>query len=244
MTTPTMVVCRSPSTAGRAGRTQDNQPTAQFYHVNVDDAVSDYRLYSGQQDNSSVIIKTRGDGPNIPSVTGRTAAGCESAHIGVRPQESALRVRRLLPGHHRGDGLKTGLTRQIMAWPAFASPSRRTRSSTASTGTSPAACRRTIRKTIYHGGNVLFRSGDRGDVDPDLFRPHAQRQGDAGLGRHAVHERRRRRRGVRHHLSRSRSRRRRQHDLRWHRRRPGAAHPRWRQDLDERHADGRAGRVS
>ena len=41
--------------AGRSWSTQDNQPTAQFYHVIVDD-VYPYRLYSGQQDNSSVII--------------------------------------------------------------------------------------------------------------------------------------------------------------------------------------------
>ena len=43
---------------------QDNQPTAQFYHVIVDD-VYPYRLYSGQQDNSSVVIKSRSDGAAI-----------------------------------------------------------------------------------------------------------------------------------------------------------------------------------
>ena len=36
---------------GKSWSAQDNQPTAQFYHVTVDDAFP-YKLYSGQQDNS------------------------------------------------------------------------------------------------------------------------------------------------------------------------------------------------
>jgi photosystem II stability/assembly factor-like uncharacterized protein len=50
--------------AGKSWSTEDNQPTAQFYHMTVDD-VYPYRLYSGQQDNSSVIIKSRSDAPVI-----------------------------------------------------------------------------------------------------------------------------------------------------------------------------------
>ena len=37
---------------------QDNQPTAQFYHVSVDNAFP-YRLYGAQQDNSNVGIASR-----------------------------------------------------------------------------------------------------------------------------------------------------------------------------------------
>ena len=39
-----------------------NQPTAQFYRVNADN-VFPYKLYAGQQDNSSVIVASRNNGP-------------------------------------------------------------------------------------------------------------------------------------------------------------------------------------
>ena len=40
------------STAGKHGRPQNNQPTAQFYHVSVDNAFP-YHIYGAQQDNSN-----------------------------------------------------------------------------------------------------------------------------------------------------------------------------------------------
>ena len=43
---------------GKSWSTQSNQPTAQFYRVNVDN-VFPYRLYGGQQDNSTVRIPSR-----------------------------------------------------------------------------------------------------------------------------------------------------------------------------------------
>jgi hypothetical protein len=43
---------------GKSWSTQDNQPTSQFYHVAVDDGFP-YKLYGGQQDNSSVIIQSQ-----------------------------------------------------------------------------------------------------------------------------------------------------------------------------------------
>ena len=45
---------------GETWTTQDNQPTAQFYHVAVDNAFP-YHIYGAQQDNSNVGIASRGD---------------------------------------------------------------------------------------------------------------------------------------------------------------------------------------
>ena len=42
---------------GRSWSTQKNQPTAQFYRVNVDNRFP-YWVYGGQQDNSTVAIKS------------------------------------------------------------------------------------------------------------------------------------------------------------------------------------------
>ena len=39
---------------GKSWSTQANMPTAQFYRINVDNQFP-YRIYAGQQDNSSVV---------------------------------------------------------------------------------------------------------------------------------------------------------------------------------------------
>ncbi|HTJ47056.1 MAG TPA: exo-alpha-sialidase [Kofleriaceae bacterium] len=46
---------------GKTWTQEDNQPTAQFYHVITDDQFP-YRIYGTQQDNSSVGLKSYGDG--------------------------------------------------------------------------------------------------------------------------------------------------------------------------------------
>lgn len=46
---------------GTTWSTLNNQPTAQFYRVNVDN-VFPYHVYGGQQDNSSVVIASRNNG--------------------------------------------------------------------------------------------------------------------------------------------------------------------------------------
>ena len=45
---------------GKTWTTQNNQPTAQFYHVSVDNAFP-YHIYGAQQDNTSVGIASRTD---------------------------------------------------------------------------------------------------------------------------------------------------------------------------------------
>ncbi len=47
-------------TGGKTWTTQNNQPTAQFYHVAVDNAFP-YHIYGAQQDNSNVGIASRTD---------------------------------------------------------------------------------------------------------------------------------------------------------------------------------------
>lgn len=43
---------------GRSWSEQSNQPTAQFYHVTVDNAYP-YRVYGAQQDNSTASVSSR-----------------------------------------------------------------------------------------------------------------------------------------------------------------------------------------
>lgn len=64
---------------------QQNQPTAQFYHVNTDDQFP-YRIYGGQQDNSAISIASRSDEGGIGVRSYFSVAGCENATIAYDPR--------------------------------------------------------------------------------------------------------------------------------------------------------------
>jgi photosystem II stability/assembly factor-like uncharacterized protein len=168
---------------GRSWSTQDNQPTAQFYHVTVDDAFP-YRLYSGQQDNSSVIIRSSGAGGSIGIRDWRDGPGCESANVGV----STRSPRYVYGGCYQGIieelDQETGLSRAIMPWPEMnlTEPTNSTRYRF--NWSAPILVSQHDDQVIYHGGNVLFRSRDRGQswtpISGDLTRDDTTRQGWGG----------------------------------------------------------------
>ena len=169
--------------AGKSWSTQDNQPTAQFYHVLVDD-VYPYRLYSGQQDNSSVIIKSRSDGPSIGERDWREGPGCESANIGVDRANPRYVYGGCYVGIFEELDMQTELARSVMVWPelSLTEPTDKTRYRF--NWTSPALVSRHNPNVVYHGGNMLFRTPDRGKtwapISPDLTRNDKTTQGFGG----------------------------------------------------------------
>ena len=168
---------------GKSWSTQDNQPTAQFYHVIVDDEYP-YRLYSGQQDNSSVIIKTRSDGPVIGERDWQDGPGCESANIGVDRRNPRYVYGGCYVGILEEQDAQTNLKRSIMPWPELnlTEPTDKTRYRF--NWTSPAVVSQHNPNVVYHGGNVLFRTPDRGrtwtPISPDLTRNDKATQGFGG----------------------------------------------------------------
>ncbi|HKK08151.1 MAG TPA: glycosyl hydrolase, partial [Gemmatimonadota bacterium] len=72
--------------AGKSWSTEDNQPTAQFYRVNVDDEFP-YHVYGGQQDNTPVITASRTMGAGIGWKDWKEGPGCESAYLAFDPND-------------------------------------------------------------------------------------------------------------------------------------------------------------
>src|SRR6185295_12779947 len=72
---------------GKSWSTQYNMPTAQFYRINVDNQFP-YRIYGGQQDNTSVSIASRelGGGGINPNSWSYSAGG-ESAFLAFDPDD-------------------------------------------------------------------------------------------------------------------------------------------------------------
>lgn len=168
---------------GTSWSSQDNQPTAQFYHVTTDHDFP-YKLYSGQQDNSSVVIRSRSDNFSIGVRDWWDGPGCESANVGVGPKDSRYVYGGCYQGLINELDQETGLSRDIMPWPAMnlTEPSDKTRYRF--NWTAPIRVSQHDGSVIYHGGNVLFRSSDRGQswtpVSPDLTKNDKARQGKGG----------------------------------------------------------------
>ncbi len=109
---------RLASTAARPGRDQDNQPTAQFYHVIADDQFP-YRVYGAQQDNSH--RRDRRAGPPAPGIgAARLARGRRLRERLHRAEagRSRRRLRRLLRRlHHAGSTTARASSATITVWP-------------------------------------------------------------------------------------------------------------------------------
>ena len=71
---------------GKTWSTQNNQPTAQFYHVAVDNAFP-YHLYGAQQDNSNVCIASRTDWGAIGPADWFPAGGGECGFVIPDPRD-------------------------------------------------------------------------------------------------------------------------------------------------------------
>jgi photosystem II stability/assembly factor-like uncharacterized protein len=168
---------------GKSWSSQDNQPTAQFYHVAVDDAYP-YKLYGGQQDNSSVIIRSRGEGGSVGIRDWWDGPGCESANVGVNAKNPRFVYGGCYQGIIEERDSDTEILRAIMPWPAMnlTEPTDKTRYRF--NWTAPVTVSQHDDKVVYHGGNVLFRTNDRGlswtPVSPDLTRNDKTRQGWGG----------------------------------------------------------------
>lgn len=101
---------------GENWSTYYNQPTAQFYRVTTDNHFP-YRIYSAQQDNSTVRIAHRTDGYVIGESDWESTAGGESAHIAVDPLNNDIVYGGSYGGFLTRVNHKTNERQAINVWP-------------------------------------------------------------------------------------------------------------------------------
>jgi len=70
---------------GKSWTTQNNQPTAEFYRVSVDNQWP-YRVYGAQQDNSTMSVPSLSQADLMPTQEWYSVGGGESGHIAVDPR--------------------------------------------------------------------------------------------------------------------------------------------------------------
>lgn len=164
---------------GRSWSTQGNQPTAQFYRVNTDNLFP-YRVYGGQQDNTSVVISSRTNGSGITERDWFEGPGCESAYIAFDPNNPEI----LLGGCYQGiiDALdmRTRESKDVMAYSALnlANPPKKMKYRF--NWNAPIISSPHDPKVVYHTGNVVLRTRDMGlsweKISPDLTRNDTTKQ--------------------------------------------------------------------
>lgn len=169
---------------GRTWSTQQNQPTAQFYRVNTDNKFP-YRVYSGQQDNSSVgQLGWDPSGFVLDWKSWDVRAGCESAFLAFDPNDSRYTYGGCYQGIIEEHDAETGKTRNIQVWPALGLGEPSDLQKYRFNWNAPIVASPHDPKTLYHAGNRVFSSTDRGytwtPISPDLTRNDKTKQGLGG----------------------------------------------------------------
>jgi len=101
---------------GATWSTLMNQPTGQFYRVATDNQVP-FRIYGGQQDNSTVSIASRSLHGGIGVADFYDVGGGESAHIAFDPDDPRLVYATSINGTLTEYDHATGLERIIIPYP-------------------------------------------------------------------------------------------------------------------------------
>ncbi len=158
---------------GATWSTWFNQPTAQFYHVAVDNAFP-YRIYGAQQDSGTVGITSRGNYGAITPSDWETVGGGESGYIVPDPDDPNV-----VYGGNTNGGLfrferATGQSHDIAPRVAGDFGAQRAAATYRYTWTSPIAFSTTKPRAMYFGSQYVLKSSDRGQswtrISPDLSR--------------------------------------------------------------------------
>ena len=139
-----------------------NQPTAQMYHVNADNAFP-YRLCSGQQESGSACVSSRGDDGQVTIREWHPVAAEEYGYVVPDPLDPEIVFGGKLTRYDR----RTGQGQNIMPKPLRGPDFRVLR-------TEPIVFSPKDPHTLYFAANTLWRTRDGGQswqqVSPDLTR--------------------------------------------------------------------------
>ena len=169
-------------TEGASWSTQSNQPTGQFYRVITDNRFP-YYVYAGQQDNSTVAVASRGN-QGIDAADWYAVGGCESAHIAFDPEQPVHVYAGCYQGLISEWDMATGQQRNVMAYPIQGLGTTPREEKYRFNWNAPIVVSPHDPSVLYHAGNVVLRSVDRGVnwrvISDDLSRDEDEKQGPGG----------------------------------------------------------------
>ena len=168
---------------GQAWSSEDNQPTGQFYHANLDDQFP-FHIYGAQQDRSSVEGPSAVSGGVIPPVWTNITGG-EMSWVVPTPGEPWITYASGYYSMEWKENRRTGVSTNVSPWPEY-------KFGLAGTGIKyrygwnhhPVTFAPGNPKELLMGANVLFETMDEGIhwkvISPDLTRDDKSKQARPG----------------------------------------------------------------
>jgi photosystem II stability/assembly factor-like uncharacterized protein len=171
--------------SGATWSLQSNQPTAQFYRVNVDNRFP-YRVYGGQQDNTSVMIMSRN--PSSGGISDKDwtfSAGGESAFAAFDPNNP----RYVMGGSYQGTveilDTETNEGKGVMVVPVQYLAKQPKDMTYRFNWNAPMIYGQHEANIYFHAGNRVFKTADMGKswqiISPDLTRHDTAKMGFSGV---------------------------------------------------------------
>jgi len=163
--------------------TEEDQPTAQFYRVALDNDFP-YNIYGAQQDNSTVRIRSRNTEFGLTERDWYDVGGGESGWIAPSPKDSQIVYAGSYGGLITRYDHHTGQLRDVSPYPNNPMGAGADVLKYRFQWNFPLLFSPHDSNTLYAGGNVLFRSLNEGQtwevISPDLTRNDKSKQGSSG----------------------------------------------------------------
>ena len=163
--------------------TEQDQPTAQFYRVVVDNDFP-YNVYGAQQDNSTIRIASRTTENSIGTSDWFDVGGGESGWIAPSPKDSQIIFAGSYGGYTTRFDKRTGQQRDINPYPNNPMGSGADVLKYRFQWNFPIVFSPHNPDVLYLAANVLFKSTDEGSswqiISPDLTRNDKAKQGASG----------------------------------------------------------------
>ena len=168
---------------GKSWTREDNQPTAQFYHV-ITDTRTPYYVYGAQQDNSTVAIASRSDDAAIGRDNWYEVGGGEAGYIAPYPPDPNI----VYAGDYQGNitrfDRRTNQVKNIAVSPELSDGSGAAPLDHRFQWTAPIVISPHDPNTIYYGGERVFKTTDGGThweaISGDLTRNDKSKQQPSG----------------------------------------------------------------
>ena len=168
---------------GKNWTPQDNQPTAQFYHV-ITDTSTPYRVYGPQQDTGTVAIASRSDDGAIDRSDWYDVGGGEAGYIAPYPPDPNIVYAADYQGNITRFDKRIGQVKAITEQPELSDAHGAANLEHRFQWTAPVMLSPHDPNTLYHAGERLFKTTDGGvhwqAISPDLTRNDKSKQKVSG----------------------------------------------------------------
>ena len=168
---------------GKNWTREDNQPTAQFYHV-ITDSATPYRVYGPQQDSGTVAIASRSDDGSIDRSDWYDVGGGEAGYIAPDPRDPNIVYAADYQGNITRYDRHIGQVKAITEQPELSDARGAANLEHRFQWTAPVMLSRHDPNTLYHAGERLFKTTDGGvhwqAISPDLTRNDKEKQKASG----------------------------------------------------------------